>query len=119
MIETPYVYVYPQSITYSNQWNVTFTCVETAGIPRPLLVWRRQNNPNPIEQSSKVRIHNGVLTIIKATKDDQGMNANIDDDNYSSFGLCFYTIGFYECIGSNTSGEDVKPAQLIYAGRIS
>jgi hypothetical protein len=109
------VYVYPQSITYSNQWNVTFTCVETAGIPRPLLVWRRQNNPNPIEQSSKVRIHNGVLTIIKATKDDQG----IEKDDYSSYELCFHTIGFYECIGSNTAGEDIKPAQLIYAGIIS
>lgn len=24
--------------------------------------------------------------------------------------------GFYECIGSNTAGEDIKTAQLIYAG---
>jgi hypothetical protein len=31
----------------------------------------------------------------------------------------FYTIGFYECIGSNTAGEDIKPVQLIYAGIIS
>ncbi|CAF4761740.1 unnamed protein product, partial [Rotaria magnacalcarata] len=23
--------------------------------------------------------------------------------------------GFYECIGSNTAGEDIKTAQLIYA----
>jgi hypothetical protein len=28
----------------------------------------------------------------------------------------FYVIGFYECIGSNTAGEDIKTAQLIYAG---
>jgi hypothetical protein len=73
MIEIPYVYVYPQSITYSNQWNVTLTCVETAGIPRPLLIWRRQNNLNPMEQSSTVRIHNGILSIIMATKDDEGI----------------------------------------------
>ena len=66
------MYVYPQSITYSSRWNVTLTCVVTAGIPRPLLIWRRQNNLNPIEQSSKVRIHHGVLTINQATKDDEG-----------------------------------------------
>jgi hypothetical protein len=81
-IESPYVYVYPQSVTYSHQWNVTLTCVETAGIPRPLLVWRKQNNQNPIEQSSKVRIHNGVLTIIKATKDDEGIG---EKKQYSLF----------------------------------
>jgi hypothetical protein len=28
-----------------------------------------------------------------------------------------YSIGFYECIGSNNAGEDIKTAQLIYAGR--
>jgi len=47
--------------------------VETAGIPRPLLIWRRQNDINPIEQSSKIRIHNGILSIIMATKDDEGI----------------------------------------------
>ncbi|CAF0756370.1 unnamed protein product [Rotaria sp. Silwood1] len=92
--EIPYVYVYPQTVMYSNEWNVTLTCVGTAGIPRPLLIWRRQNNINPMEQSSKIRVHNGILTIIMATKDDEG---------------------FYECIGSNTAGEDIKTAQLIYA----
>lgn len=66
------MYVYPQSITYSNQWNVTLTCIDTAGIPRPLLIWRRQNNRNPIEQSRTIRIHNGVLSIIMATKDHEG-----------------------------------------------
>ncbi|CAF3915835.1 unnamed protein product [Rotaria sp. Silwood2] len=92
--ETPYVYVYPQTVMYSHEWNVTLTCVGTAGIPRPLLIWRRQNNTNPVEQSSKIRIHNGLLTIILAKKDDEG---------------------FYECIGSNAAGEDIKTAQLIYA----
>lgn len=47
--------------------------METAGIPRPLLIWRRQNDINPIEQSSKIRIHNGILSIIMATKDDEGI----------------------------------------------
>ncbi|CAF2494795.1 unnamed protein product [Rotaria sp. Silwood2] len=92
--EIPYVYVYPQTVMYSHEWNVTLTCVGTAGIPRPLLIWRRQNNTNPVEQSSKIRIHNGLLTIILAKKDDEG---------------------FYECIGSNAAGEDIKTAQLIYA----
>ncbi|CAF2244305.1 unnamed protein product [Rotaria magnacalcarata] len=92
--ENPYVYVYPQTLSFSNQWNVTLTCVVTAGIPRPLLIWRRQNSINPIEQSVKIRSHNGLLTIMMATKDDEG---------------------FYECIGSNTAGEDIKTAQLIYA----
>jgi len=27
-----------------------------------------------------------------------------------------YSIGFYECIGSNTAGEDIKTTQLIYTG---
>jgi hypothetical protein len=85
IIEIPYVYVYPQSIAYSHQWNVTLTCVETAGIPRPLLVWRRQNNRNSLEQSSKVRIHKGVLTIIRATKDDEGIEQHI----HYSYGMFF------------------------------
>lgn len=74
MIEIPRVYIYPQTITYANQWNLTLTCVGTAGIPRPLLTWRRQNTLNSIEQSSKIRSHHGVLTIIMATKDDEGIN---------------------------------------------
>jgi hypothetical protein len=36
------------------------------------LVWKRQNDINPIEQSSTVRIHNGILTILMATKQDEG-----------------------------------------------
>ena len=68
MIEIPHVYVYPQTVTYSNQWNITLTCVGMAGIPRPLLIWRRQNSLNPIEQSSTIRSHNGILTIMMATK---------------------------------------------------
>lgn len=105
------MYIYPQSVTYSYRWNVTLTCVVTAGIPRPLLIWRRQNDLNPIGQSSKVRVHNGVLTIISATKDDEGWRKTL---HYSH--RYFPHIGFYECIGSNTAGEDVKTTQLIYAG---
>jgi hypothetical protein len=71
--EIPHLYVYSQSLIYSYQWNITLTCVETAGIPRPLLIWRRQNSINPIEQSAKIRIHNGILSIIMATKDDEGI----------------------------------------------
>jgi hypothetical protein len=51
-----------------------------------------------------------------ATKDDEGTK-------YSSILLTkkivsnlFILLGFYECIGSNTAGEDTKTAQLIYAG---
>jgi hypothetical protein len=53
-----------------------------------------------------------------ATKDDEGTK-------YSSILLTkkivsnlFILLGFYECIGSNTAGEDTKTAQLIYAGII-
>ncbi|CAF0852080.1 unnamed protein product [Adineta ricciae] len=92
--EIPHVYIYPQTITYSHHWNITLACIGMNGIPRPLLIWRRQNNENPIEQSSTIRSHNGVLNIMTATKADEG---------------------FYECIGSNTAGEDIKTAQLIYA----
>ncbi|CAF0772843.1 unnamed protein product [Rotaria sordida] len=91
--EIPYVYVYPQTIMYSNEWNITLTCVGTAGIPRPLLIWRQQNHTNPMELSSKIQVNNGILTIVMATKDDEG---------------------FYECIGTNIAGEDIKTAQLIY-----
>lgn len=31
--------------------------------------------------------------------------------------LLHFPKGFYECIGSNTAGEDIKTAQLIYAGK--
>lgn len=106
------MYVYPQSVTYSYRWNVTLTCVVTAGIPRPLLIWRRQNDLNPIGQSAKVRVHHGVLTIISATKDDEGSMENTRHYFYRYF----LPVGFYECIGSNTAGEDVKTTQLIYAG---
>ena len=38
-------------------------------------------------------------------------------NTYSIFLLrLFDSKGFYDCIGSNTAGEDVKTAQLIYAG---
>ncbi len=73
MIEIPQVYVYPQTIIYSNEWNITLTCVGMTGIPRPLLIWRRQNSLNPIEQSSKIQSQNGILTIMMATKDDDGI----------------------------------------------
>ena len=72
-IEIPHVYIYPQTITYSHHWNITLTCIVMNGIPRPLLIWRRQNNENPIEQSSTIRSHNGVLNIMTATKADEGV----------------------------------------------
>lgn len=72
-IEIPHVYIYPQTITYSHHWNITLTCIGMNGIPRPLLIWRRQNNENPIEQSSTIRSHNGVLNIMTATKADEGI----------------------------------------------
>ncbi|UJR25150.1 hypothetical protein I4U23_006509 [Adineta vaga] len=93
-VEIPLIYIYPQSIIYSHHWNITLTCIGMNGIPRPLLIWRRQYSQNPIEQSSTIRSHNGILNIMMATKADEG---------------------FYECIGSNTAGEDIKIAQLIYA----
>jgi hypothetical protein len=72
-LEMPTVRVYPQLITYSDQWNVTLTCIDTVGIPRPLLIWRRQHARHSLEQSSRLTIHHGILTIMMATEDDQGM----------------------------------------------
>jgi hypothetical protein len=85
------------------------------GIPRPLLTWRRQGSANPIEQSSTIRSHNGVLTLMMATKADEGIATRTESDLRSSSSSLK---GFYECIGSNTAGEDIKTAQLIYAGKL-
>ena len=30
-----------------------------------------------------------------------------------------FSSGFYQCIGSNSAGEDIQTAQLIYAGNCS
>ena len=60
-------------LTYSHHWNVTLTCVAKAGVPRPLLVWRREDTRHTIEQSTTVRSSDGILTIALATKADEGI----------------------------------------------
>lgn len=78
-IERPHIAIYPTVVTYSHYWNVTLTCVDTAGIPRPQLVWRRQNERQPIAPSSTVLIHDGILTMFMTTKADEGIDRSFID----------------------------------------
>jgi hypothetical protein len=71
-LEMPVINIYPQLMIYSDQWNVTFTCVDIAGLPRPFLSWQRKNGSRPLDQSSRFRMQNGIMTIFMANKADEG-----------------------------------------------
>ncbi|CAF0824612.1 unnamed protein product, partial [Didymodactylos carnosus] len=89
--ESPNIYVYPHIQTYAQNWIINLTCAGT-GYPPPKLQWKRDGYP--LQLSSRIQVVDGLLTILRATQHDEG---------------------YYECVGTNTLGQAVQTAQLLYA----